>query len=209
MAARGTLSPFQASAERISDAVNSADFSGGRLDMRPVTSRPLVAAYPRAAPRGVPVASLWTVSGCGLLTSYARFSHTYSGTQANVLFVQGFSDFTESGTKVPGCDAVLIQGVAGFLEEPPELHFHLPLKPRERRRIDGAWHVTGRPDGDRDAREGNRYHKSVPFDPPRARGGIGQRQDRSARHLREEDGAGLELEARSLRAIGRDDRGDV
>ena len=79
--------PFQASADRMSEAVNSAVFSGGRVDIR-LCSLPRTAAE---SGRSVVVATTQTQFTRLYFPQVARDSRTArSGKQANALFAIGF-----------------------------------------------------------------------------------------------------------------------
>jgi len=87
--------------------------------------------------------------------------------------------------------------------------FHLGLYPLEARGIQTLGDRYRRPDDDGNARRRQGDDKPVPFDLPRARGGIGHGNDGPLRQLREQDRAWLELPRRPARAIRRDGRRDT
>src|SRR5690349_15855756 len=76
--------PFHASADKMSEAVNSDVLSGGRIDIRCVLSpvRPQILAV-----RWPPATTHDTVHGYLFSVDCARFSHSHVRTQANSLFV--------------------------------------------------------------------------------------------------------------------------
>src|SRR3954471_3806721 len=76
--------PVHASADRMSEAVNSAGLSGG-TDIKRESSRIVERSVTDSSSERCDAVGFRVVRG-DFLTSCARFSHTDGGTQANLLF---------------------------------------------------------------------------------------------------------------------------
>ena len=111
---------------------------------------------------------------------------------------------TEKSTLMQPPRLVSMQRIARHAEQSLEFHRHLLLQRFERRGLQRSRHLARRAHGDHDARRTATATRTCPTGTTWRGSRIRHGQDRPLRHLRQQDGAGLEDEPRTFRPIGRD-----